>query len=412
MLEDEVTERVQQLRERQRDLLDLLGTLPDGVVVIEEGGRVVLSSPVAEKWLTRELRMAGQPIQRFIETAHDEWAENETQVEIGEHTLRLTAADLPTEGEEKKRKVVVIHRVEETPAGISPQLSDPLTRVKGGLVWLYQQKIGTAILDVVKHLAVQISEMERLSGKSDGENGRSDQLQTVERPEPPIGVPVADKVETPIGAPNVDQVGPTIEAAVTDHVEAPSEVAVPEEVIPPIESPAADVAGPPIEAPAADVVDPPSEPQIDIYERPPSQPQEVEKVDLEAALTPENAVQSGMLRKHLDTKPPEKFEALAEEVQDEGQTITETNDALETLEEIIDEEISAQGAEDQLAVGEDFFENLEKELAFDGTEDEIAVGDTPAEEPVPLPQPQRSKEKDSSWPPRRPSEMNDFDEYK
>ena len=382
MLEDEVTERVQQLRERQRDLLDLLGTLPDGVVVVEEGGRVVLSSPVAEKWLTRELRMAGQPIQRFIETVHDEWAEEEAQVEIGEHTLRLTAADLPSEEEEKKRKVVVIHEVEETPSGLTPQLSDPLARVKEGLAWLYKQKMGTAALDVLKQLAVQISEMERLSEQSDGENGRSDQPKTVERPEPPVKAPVAEKVETQTAAPVVDKVETPIEAEIADQVEMEIE------------------------------------PEIDIAERLSSQlpeVQDVKEVDLEAALTPENAFQSGLLQKHLDTKPKEEdaeLEQVVEDVLADEPGASDSDEALETLEEILDGEISAAGKEDQLAVEEDFFENIEKELSFDSGDDASDLADTPTEEPVPSPPPEGSKTKDGSWPPRRPSEMNDFEEYK
>ncbi|UCF61367.1 MAG: response regulator, partial [Anaerolineaceae bacterium] len=319
MLEDEVTERVQQLRERQRELLDLLSTLPDGVVVVEEGGRVVLSSPVAEKWLSRELRMAGQPIQRFIETVHDEWAEEEAQAEIGEHTLRLTAADLPTEGEEKKRKVVVIHEVEELPPGLTPQLSDPLARLKQGLAWLYKQKMGTAVLDVLKQLAVQINELERLSAQPDGEVMTSAPQQVSERPEPSVEPLVLNQGETPIAAPVVDEPVTSVEEQVVDQVEMESES------------------------------------QIDIAERLPSPPEVVEEVESEAALTSENAFQSGMLRKHLDTTPKEddvEVEQVVEEVLGDKPSVSDSDEALETLEEIFDGEISAQG-EDQLAIGED-----------------------------------------------------------
>jgi DNA-binding response OmpR family regulator len=390
MLEDEVTERVQQLRERQRDLLDLLGTLPDGVVVVEEGGRVVLSSPVAEKWLARELRMAGQPIQRFIETVHDEWAEEEAQVEIGEHTLRLTAADLPTEGEEKKRKVVVVHEVEELPPGITPQLSDPLARLKQGLAWLYKQKMGTAVLDVLKQLAVQINELERLSAQSDGEIVPSTAQHVIVRPEPPVEPSVLDQVEEPIAALDMDETATLVEDQVVDESVTPVE----EQVV--------------------DQVEMESEPQIDIAERLPSPPEVGEEVESEAALASDNAFQSGLLRKHLDTKPKEddvEVEQVVEEVLGDKPDASDSDEALETLEEILDGEISAHG-EDQLAVGEDFFEDLEKELSFDDGDGALDLSDTPSEEPVPSPPTEGSKTKDSSWPPQRPSEMNDFEEYK
>lgn len=432
MLEDEVTERLQQLRERQRELLDLLGTLPDGVVVVEDGGRVVLSSPVAEKWLTRELRMAGQPIQRFIETVHDEWSEDDIEVDVGEHTLRLTAVDLPSEGEEKKRKVVVIHEVEEKPASISPQLSDPLDQVKQGLAWLYQQKMGTAILDVLKQLAVQISEMERLSGLVGGEDDRSDQAGTVEQAVSPSQAPVLDEGETPIGASVVAEVESPIEAPVVDEVESPSQAPIVDEMETPIEAPVVAEVETPIEASVVDEVETPIEsmitdqeempiePQIDIAERLPSHPPEpeeevIEEPVVEKAPPPADKFRSGLLQKHLDTKPKEEnaeLEQVVEELLVEAPSTSDGDESLEPLQEILEGETSVKGAEDQLAVEEDFFENLEKELSFDDSEDASELVNTPSEEPVPSPPQERSKTESGSWPPQRPSETNDFEEYK
>jgi DNA-binding response OmpR family regulator len=383
MLEDEVAERVQQLRERQRDLLDLLGALPDGVVVVEEGGKVVLSSPVAEKWLTREMRMAGQPIQRFIETIHDEWAEEEAQVEVGEHTLRLMAADLPSEEEEKKRKVVVIHEAKAMPADYGSQMVDPLARVKQGLAWLYKQKMGTAVLDVLKQLAVQINELERLSGLSGGENGRSHQPQIAARADHPSKTHVEDMASAPS------------EAQVEDQAELPSEAQV------------------------EDQVELASEPPIDIAERLPSSPSEVEEqtvkeLTVEEAPTTETSFQSGLLQKHLDTQPKEKIvdmEQVAEEALEDAQSVSDSDEALDTMQEILDGELEVDASEDQLAIGEDFFKNLEEELSLEGG-DVWDLDDTPSEEPLPSSTSERSKTKDSNWPPQRPSEMDDFEEYK
>ena len=65
MLEDEVAERVRQLQKNQKGLLDLLGSLPDGILVIEEGSKVVLSSPVGERWLW----IRNRKISRFIDSS-------------------------------------------------------------------------------------------------------------------------------------------------------------------------------------------------------------------------------------------------------------------------------------------------------------------------------------------------------
>jgi DNA-binding response OmpR family regulator len=378
MLEDEVTERVQQLRERQRDLLDLLGTLPDGVVIVEEGGRVVLSSPVAEKWLTRELRTAGQPIQRFIESVHDEWAEEEAQVEVGEHTLRLTATDLPTEESEKKRKVVIIHEVVDKAQDLSPQLSDPLVRVKQGLAWLYKQQMGTEVLEVLKQLAIQLSEIERLSGLSAGENGRSEHAQIVERVEIPSEPQIVEQEEPP-SEPKID---------IAERLPSPPPASEEQET---------------------------EEQVLDVAPVPELEEQVVEEEDMEAAPAQESVFQSGLLQKHLDTQPKEKVikgEPVAEEALEDVQSVSESDEALETMQEILDGEIAVDDSEDQLVVGEDFFKNLEEELSLEGGDDVWDLEDTLSEEPVPSPAPERSKKKDGNWPPRRPSEMSDFEEYK
>jgi DNA-binding response OmpR family regulator len=172
MLEDEVTQRLSQLRQRQKELLDLLGSLPDGVVVVEEGGRVVLSSPVAEKWLARELRSGEQHIQRFIEKVHDEWAEECVEIEIGAHALVLTAVELPS-ATEKKRKVVIIREVKKSSPDFHPQLAEPLETLKKGLAWLYQQRMDHGATELLIYLAKQVSDMEALIGRSLGSDDRA-----------------------------------------------------------------------------------------------------------------------------------------------------------------------------------------------------------------------------------------------
>jgi hypothetical protein len=164
----------------------------------------------------------------------------------------------------------------------------------------------------------------------------------------------------------------------------------------------------------------PIEPQIDIAERLPSHPPEhgkqaVEERVIEKNHPPADKFQSGLLQKHLDTKPKEEnaeLEQVVEDVLADKSSASDSDEALETLQETLDGEISAEGTEDQLTIEEDFFENLEKELSFDGGDDGLELVDAPPEKPVPSPSPEGSKTKDGSWPPRRPSEMNDFEEYK
>jgi len=172
MLENEVAQRVDQLRQRQLNLLDLLGSLPDGIMVVEESGRLKLTSPVAEKWLARELRSKHQPIQSFVETIYDEWAEDKAEVNVGKHRLGLTAVDLSST-ENKKGKVVIIREMGNGTVDPIPQFGDPLNQLKHGLAALYQRQTKDEDLYLLKYIAFQVMELERLSGIAAGSDGQS-----------------------------------------------------------------------------------------------------------------------------------------------------------------------------------------------------------------------------------------------
>jgi hypothetical protein len=209
-------------------------------------------------------------------------------------------------------------------------------------------------------------------------------------------------------------------ASVVDQVEPPPAEPVLDEVEPPIEAPTVEEVEPTVGVQVAEPAEMPSEPPIDIAERLASHPPEPEEKVIEEPVVaetppPADKFQSGLLQKHLDTKPKEEkaeVEQVVEEMLGDEPGESDSEEALETLEEIIDEEISAQGSEDQLTIEEDFFENLEKELSFDGGDDVLDLVDAPSAKPVQSPPAEGSKTKDSSWPPQRPSEMNDFEEYK
>ena len=352
MLEDEVTQRVQQLRQRQRDLLDLLGSLPDGVIVVEEGGRVLLSSPVAEKWLARELRSDGQPIQRFLETVHDEWAEDTVEISVGSHVLRLTAADLSSE-DEKKRKVVIIHEKEDIPTEVNPQLSDPLAHLKQGLAWLYNKKIGMEVSEVLKNLALQVSELERLTGLKAGANGGSQPVESEH------GVHVDDQAS---------------ELSV-------SEVERPEVVL---------------------------EPQVE--------EQRMDEPEPDIAPPPKPLPQSGLLRKHLlspqaEVEEDEPVSSTHEGIDEQPATI-DSAEALETLQDILDQEVAVESnVQDLFEDNRELFERALDEALQDPGVEEGVLDDIILEGAKPSASQKGISSKRSNWPPPKPSEMDDFDEY-
>lgn len=165
MLEEEVTQRIRQLRDRQRDLLNLLTALPLGVTVVEEGGRVVMSNPQAEKWLAEEKHAKEQPIQEFMNSVHSTDAEPSLEVEFEGHLLRLTAVDI-LHGTPKKQKVVIIGEVGQEDGGISQgtMVEEAIDRLCEGLTWLASQRLESKAANVARGLVDDVVGLGRMMG--------------------------------------------------------------------------------------------------------------------------------------------------------------------------------------------------------------------------------------------------------
>lgn len=164
MLEDEVAERVRQLQKNQKGLLDLLSSLPDGILVVEPGGKVVLSSPVGERWLAQDQNTEDQPIHAFIIQVHAEMPEPSADVTVNGVELQLMSADFRDDGE-VKRKAVIIREIEEDRAGAGSLVTEAVMGIKKGLATLYEQGLGT---EVVLNVASQFAVLEQLQGWSTG----------------------------------------------------------------------------------------------------------------------------------------------------------------------------------------------------------------------------------------------------
>ena len=165
MLEEEVTQRIRQLRDRQRDLVNLLTSLPLGVTVVEEGGRVVMRNPEAEKWLTEEKHAKRQPIREFMNSVHQVDSEPSEEVMIGGHTLRLTAVDI-LQGMPKKQKVVIIGEMGGEDEGISQgtMVEEAVERLCEGLTWLAGQSLERKAANVARGLVKEVVGLGRMMG--------------------------------------------------------------------------------------------------------------------------------------------------------------------------------------------------------------------------------------------------------
>jgi DNA-binding response OmpR family regulator len=63
LLEAEVTARIQQLRRRHEEILQILAGMPDGVMVLDAQQKVILSNPVADQWCEQAPDGHQQPVE-------------------------------------------------------------------------------------------------------------------------------------------------------------------------------------------------------------------------------------------------------------------------------------------------------------------------------------------------------------
>lgn len=139
MLEDEVTERVQQLQRRRKELMELLASLPDGVMVVEGPGRIMMTNPIADEWMARDREDPAHPLQSYLDMLQEAWASEEWQVELAGEELRLMVR--PLVGSEGSRRVVVMHSMEEVREAIGPEEAiDMLTEASHWLQILPKQR--------------------------------------------------------------------------------------------------------------------------------------------------------------------------------------------------------------------------------------------------------------------------------
>jgi DNA-binding response OmpR family regulator len=209
MLEDEVAERVQQIQKKQKGLLDLLGSLPDGILVVEEGGKVVLSSPVGERWLARDGKSEHQPIHGFISQVNAPSAERTAKVRVEEHDFQLIAVDFPSDGD-MRRKAVIIREVESDGIGAGSLVTETVMGIKKGLANLYQQGVGT---EAVLNLASQFAVLEQLAGWSPAKREVATESLLQSQPETRrVDAPIKNAVST-MPTPVEESEGPKLNTA-------------------------------------------------------------------------------------------------------------------------------------------------------------------------------------------------------
>ena len=131
---------------------------------------------------------------------------------------------------------------------------------------------------------------------------------------------------------------------------------------------------------------------------------------------PKPLPQSGLLRKHLlrpqaEEEEDESVPSVDEEM-DEQPAAMDSAEALETLQDILDQEVAVESnTQDLFNDNEDLFKQALDEALQDPGIEEGALDDIVLEGVTPPDSQEQIGSKRSNWPPPRPSEMDDFDEY-
>ncbi len=196
--------------------------------MVEEGGKVVLSSPVGERWLALDQKSEDQPIHNFINQIHAEMPERSTDVTVDGVDLHLMSSDFRDDGE-VKRKAVIIRELEEDGVGAGSMVTEAVMGIKKGLATLYEQGMGT---EVVLNVASQFAVLEQLQGWSIGTgelNPEQANTQAAAEVEAPTPSPTPEVIPDPVPAPEPAAAPDPIPApeATPDPVPDPASVAAP-----------------------------------------------------------------------------------------------------------------------------------------------------------------------------------------
>lgn len=155
LLQEEVAERLKQLNRQDREMRQILASLPEGILIV--GGRraVVPYNPAAQEFLALDAQTADRPLTAYLEIARGLERPEPRLVSMAGKTLRLTAVDL-SKDRDRRGRVVVVRDLTEEGRDISQDLGRPLIGLAQGLAQLLARKPAEeereTLLQMARHL--------------------------------------------------------------------------------------------------------------------------------------------------------------------------------------------------------------------------------------------------------------------
>ncbi len=170
LLQDEVSERLKQVNRQDREMRQILATLPEGILIV--GGRraVVPSNPAAQEFLALDAQTHDHPLSTYLELARSYECPEPRLVSMARRTLRLTAVDLSRERDHRGR-VVVVRDLTEEGRDISQDLERPVIGLAQSLAQLLSRKPPEDERELLMHMARQVQALEAMRSSYAGPAG-------------------------------------------------------------------------------------------------------------------------------------------------------------------------------------------------------------------------------------------------
>jgi len=161
LLQDEVADRLKQVNRQDREMRQILATLPEGIFIV--GGRraVVTYNPAAQQFQALDAQTLDRPLASFLEAARGFERPDPRLVSLGGRTMRLTAVDL-SKGHDRPGRVVVVRDLTEDGRDFSQDLDRPVVGLAQGLAQLLGRRPPEEERQVLMAMARQVQALEGL----------------------------------------------------------------------------------------------------------------------------------------------------------------------------------------------------------------------------------------------------------
>jgi plasmid stabilization system protein ParE len=158
LLEEEITGRIRQVKRANQYMVDLLGCLPVGVVVLNGTGRIDLINNKAEEALEPILSSGPAALRELLDQIPTLDGQKRGEVEVGDRRLELQLSDLSL-AEEGAQQVLVVREPESAGPAMGTIVQEMLVNLRSGLAWLGRREKDEAAHKILRGMASELASL-------------------------------------------------------------------------------------------------------------------------------------------------------------------------------------------------------------------------------------------------------------